>query len=132
MPRKKKAEPEAGAVTTTMLYDPALDTPGGGHQPPLDGMPDWKPKKRAAKRKPPDPAVVKWGRYKVLNPQKCDVCMTDAQKAWKVGHALPLPGRACYRRTHMGVTTYLCWVHTEEQRRIDGLPQFRAGGKEGQ
>lgn len=138
MPPKKRrtttkkataSEASTSEVTTTLLYDPTLDTPDGGHQPPLDGMPPFSPKVgRVVKRKPVDTNVIRWARYKVQKPEKCDTCLIEVAAQWGTVPT-SAPHLACYRRTQHGVAEYLCWIHTEERRRKDGLPAFKAGGR---
>jgi hypothetical protein len=125
-PRKKRrASEEAPApVQVERLYDPALDTPDGGHQPPLDGMPGLLPTKppRVNKR------GVSWVRYRVLKPVHCDECVRKVHAAWGTG-GTRAPNLACYRRKDGAGETFWCWEHMEAQRAVDGLAPIKTTGK---
>ncbi len=89
----------------------------------LDGV-DPHPVPPRRKGQPTEKAGVKWARYKVLKPVHCDECVMIVHKNWTKTHtSAPLP--AVYRRTEGGVTKYLCWNHTEQQRRNDGLAPIK-------
>jgi len=89
-------------------------------QPTLEGVDVPSTRKRKA-GEPSEKPGIKWQRYRVQNPVHCDVCLEEAHKRRMSGNSHPAPNVASYRRSAAGVTTYLCWPHTVEQRERDGL-----------
>lgn len=89
----------------------------------LEGF-DVEPPRRSSKT-PANKQGIAWARYKTTNTTHCDTCLAEAHEAWKNQKRTSAPDYATHRRTEGGVTVYLCWPHTVEQRERDGLAALK-------
>lgn len=84
------------------------------------------------RRTVPLSSIPKWTKYsnaKAKKPHFCDFCILDCHDDYH--HGLPwknilLPRKARYRRQTSTEDWYLCARHANDQRVVDGLPQFKA------
>lgn len=91
-------------------------------QPMLFDVKDRPPKKRVVRNGNARPVWVKYHAEKAKRPHKCDFCMRNMID----NKFAPAARLARYRRrTHDGLTLYLCVPHANGQREVDGLEKIK-------